>query len=115
MDKHHRKRIKRIFEEHRASLKNCPELSYALIIAKINQAIQEHGVQVYVYKESTKCNIVCVLDSQTRTCKYTKNYVSFEERVYAPQVQNKDVKPIYLYLRKVDKHGEIECTSIKNM
>ena len=115
VDKHHRKRIKRIFEEHRASLKNCPELSYALIIAKINEEIQEHGVQVYVYKESTKCNIVRVLDSQTRTCKYTKNYVSFVERVYAPQVQNKDVKPIYLYLRKVDKHGEIECTFIKNM
>ena len=56
-----------------------------------------------------------MLDSQTRTCKYTKNYISFVERVYAPQVQNKDVKPIYLYLRKVDKHGEIECTFIKNM
>ena len=68
-------------------IKNLTNQSYTFIIAKINEAIREHGIQVYVYEEAQKNNIVRVLDGQTRTCKYTKNYVSFVECVYTPQVE----------------------------
>ena len=112
VDKHKRKQIKCAFEKHRASLKNCPKNAYVLITAQINRAIKKHGVQIYVFEEAVESNVVRILDSQTRATSTQK--IRCPLWLYAPQVESKDAKPIYLYLRK-DKHGEIECTFITNI
>ena len=85
-------------------------------IAQMNSEMSKHDVQIYVYEESKKQNVVRIFDSsQKKVCKYNKNFVSFVNRLLIPEVKSKNCQPLYLFLRKADKSGEIECTFITNM
>ena len=115
VDVHKRRRIKAIFEKYKDKLKMTEIHLFMMTITQMNSEMAEHDVQIYVYEESKKQNVVRIFDSSQRVCKYTKNFVSFINRVLVPSVKSKDCQPLYLYLRKADKSGEIECTFITNM
>ena len=71
-------------------------------------------MQIYVYEEYVDQHVVRILDSTTRSTKYTKNHVSFVNSIYSPSINKADIQPLYLYLRK-QSGDEIECTFIKDI
>ena len=79
----------------------CSVADFVSIIVTLNEAMKENTVQIYVYEESQKQDVVRVFENTTRARKYSKNFVSFANRVLKTDVTTKDIHPIYLYLRKV--------------